>query len=247
MNKLLHANFMRLKRNKVFWTCCILTVLLLESACLNQYKWMQELQTHYYLDNFLFGFLIYIGIMLSVFSSLFTGTEYNDGTIRNKIISGHRRASIYLANGITCSFAGIIISIISILAVLIVGAPMFGSLQMPIGLLVLHTATALLVCLTYASVFNLIAMLIANRTYTAITCILLAVLLLPISFKIYDLLGINAAQSQMSEMATFIISSLSFSMAESTLLVITILSGCILLIFISNLIGILLFRRKDLK
>ncbi len=47
-----------------------------------------------------------LGIILSVFISLFIGAEYEYGTIRNKIISGYDRSEIYLANIFACIIAG---------------------------------------------------------------------------------------------------------------------------------------------
>ena len=50
-----------------------------------------------------------VGILISIFYSLFLGTEYNDGTIRNKLIVGHKRETIYLASFITGTVAVTII------------------------------------------------------------------------------------------------------------------------------------------
>lgn len=49
------------------------------------------------LDDRFFAYSFFIGILSAIFCSLFTGTEYSDGTIRNKIVVGHSRISIYLS------------------------------------------------------------------------------------------------------------------------------------------------------
>lgn len=50
-----------------------------------------------YIDSAFFSVAIYIGIILSVFCSLFIRTEYSDGTIRNKLIVGQKRSAVYFA------------------------------------------------------------------------------------------------------------------------------------------------------
>ena len=64
------------------------------------------------------------------FCQPFIGTEYSDGTIRNKIVVGHSRSTIYLANLLTCCFAGLIMCLCFILPTLAIRIPLFGfSLQ----------------------------------------------------------------------------------------------------------------------
>ena len=52
-----------------------------------------------------------MGLVAAVFISLFVGSEYSDGTIRNKLVVGHSRMRIYLANLIVCSIACVLISL----------------------------------------------------------------------------------------------------------------------------------------
>ena len=59
---------------------------------------MKESGANYLLDPFLFHFLLVMGVLLSVFVSLYVGTEYHDGTLRNKLISGSSRNAVYGSN-----------------------------------------------------------------------------------------------------------------------------------------------------
>ncbi len=53
--------------------------------------------------------IIPLGFILAILISIFLGRETDDGTIANKIISGHSRKEIYLGFLITCFLCGIII------------------------------------------------------------------------------------------------------------------------------------------
>ena len=59
---------------------------------------MRQTQTINRIDNGFFGCALFIGIVMAVFCSLFIGTEYSEGTIRNKIIIGQKRGTVYLSN-----------------------------------------------------------------------------------------------------------------------------------------------------
>ena len=96
MRKLISANLMRLWLNKAFWVTVLLMIGLESAFCLLLLK-----QNSTRLDIVMYTMVQIIGILISVFLSLFMGTEYNDGTLRNKLIVGHKRSSVYLASLIT--------------------------------------------------------------------------------------------------------------------------------------------------
>ena len=54
------------------------------------------------IDEALFQFPMIHGVMLAAFVPLFLGADYSDGTIRNKLIAGHRRSGIYLSDLLVC-------------------------------------------------------------------------------------------------------------------------------------------------
>lgn len=100
-------------------------------------------------------FAFFVPILLSLMTALFVGCEYSDGTMRNKLIVGHRRSNIYLANLIVCIVAG-------------------GLLCM--AYLLPHTCFALTV--VFSALFVLIAMLCQSKAHTVAGCILLVFALL---------------------------------------------------------------------
>ena len=95
MTKVLSANFMRLKKDKVFWIGLVFMFAAGIFFPVMRYMDMKQTGTINPIDNAFLGCVLFIGIIMAVFCSLFIGTEYSDGTIRNKVIVGQNRNAIY--------------------------------------------------------------------------------------------------------------------------------------------------------
>ena len=184
MNKLLAANFSRLFKNKVFWICCIF------AFCYGVF-----MQTMNYLtsiasgevpqiDDLFFSFAIWTGILLSAFISLFLGTEYSDGTIRNKLVIGHRRHDIYLSNLIVCITAGAVMCAINLVVSFAVGIPLMGGFDTGAELVFATCIGILITAAAFASICTMISMLCQNKATAAVINILLIFLLLFVSLYI---------------------------------------------------------------
>lgn len=107
MSKLLSANFMRLKKDKFFW---IGIIFMFAAGVLYPtmiYRDVQKTGIINTVDDAFCGCTLFIGVVMAVFCSLFIGTEYSDGTIRNKITIGHTRTALYLSNAIVSATVSI--------------------------------------------------------------------------------------------------------------------------------------------
>ena len=120
MIRLLDAGFTRLKKDKFFWSMCICVVFIVLLVLYNNYSNMKKYDEIIEIDRLFFFFGTFLGIMSSIFTSVFLGTEYSNGTLRNKIIMGHRRFKIYLSNLIITSLVNIFFVIIALITVAIV-------------------------------------------------------------------------------------------------------------------------------
>lgn len=178
MNKLLSANFSRMIKNRVFWLGVGAMVLLAVAVPLNHYR--EFLATGYQvsMDGNFFGYAVVIGILASVFGSLFLGTEYSDGTIRNKLMVGHSRVHIYLANLIICIEAAFLMIAAFLLIISLVGIPLLGGLTLGLRAVVILILSSLLMTIAYCALFTMAGMLISNRAIAAVVCILGAFFLL---------------------------------------------------------------------
>ena len=174
MNKLLSANFFRLRKNKCFWGSLAFMFVIGIASPLLRYRDMKQSGYINNLDNGFFMCALFIGIILAVFCSLFIGTEHNDGTIRNKIIVGQKRETIYLSNMVTCSIIAITMCIVFFVPYLGVGIPLLGFFVADMKMIVMIGVTVLVLSVTFASIFTLIAMLSQNKALITAVCILLS-------------------------------------------------------------------------
>ena len=171
MTKILSAYLSRLWKDKFFWLAMLFMAGFGIFLTLNQYNNQQLLQqrglvetTDLALEQYCFFFQWVIGGVAALVSSLFLGLEYQDGTLRNKLIAGHSRTSVYLA--------GLIINLVSALALCfcysffscVIGVPLMGGFQAETGTLLLLLADNLLAVAAYCSLFTLIEMLTFSRT-----------------------------------------------------------------------------------
>lgn len=175
MSRLLRANLARLWKNKVFW----LGFFALTGFCIFQKIILiqDSVEVHYLEETFWIQALLF-GIILSVFISLFVGAEYEYGTIRNKIISGHTRSDIYFANVFVCIIAGWIMCLGCLISLLFIGIPFLGFFHAPLSEILSQGICVFALSAAYTAIYNFFAMLISNRTIIAIVCILLSFLLL---------------------------------------------------------------------
>lgn len=168
MNKLMGANLMRLKKDKIFWICAAMmaaigaTVALVAGGSDPQ---------GFTIDRVFFVYAIPLEFACAVFCSLFIGTEYSDGTIRNKIVVGHSRLSVYLANFLTCALAGLVLAGAYIIPMLAIGILRLGFFTMGTGPVLALIGISLMMMLAVCAIFTLIAMLCQNKAFVAVLCL----------------------------------------------------------------------------
>lgn len=173
MSRLLYSGVVRTRKNKTFWCCIIGMVVLIVAVCLNQYYVKQNFHANVVFDKLFLSYALLTGFFLAIFSSLFLGTEYSDGTVRNKLIVGHSRYNIYLANFLCCAAAGLFFDVVFILVVSLVGVPMFGFFKADLWIVGILAGNGLLLTITYASFFTMMSMVISNRSVNGIVCLLI--------------------------------------------------------------------------
>ena len=254
MSRLMKTNFMRLWKDKIFWASVVVMV------CSALYKTISILIVYSYsepgdvaLSNVFFKYTTYILIIGCVFCSLYIGTEYSDGTIRNKLIMGHRRRNIYCANLIVCIIANLIMCLAYIVASLIgLSLGFYTSItDTLLGIL----CSFLLVC-SVTSLFTMIAMLSKRKTVAAVICVVLSFLLLLYAYEIRNEVCMAWQNGEEKPFYEFLYSFLPSCQAvqlanepemfNTTSPMLRILYAIVLFVLTTG-IGILLFRKKDLE
>ncbi len=185
MSKLLSANFDRLKRSKIFWICMAFLFAFGSFTVLTYYMTVRKYGFPIYLDNSLMIYTTFIGVLLAVFCSLFVGTEYSDGTIRNKLIVGHSRISVYLSYLVVCVVAGLLMCLAYLASILAIGIPLLGFFQMDLKWVCILTLTAFSLSIAFSALFTMLALLNQSKALVAVLSILGAFLLLFAGTYIY--------------------------------------------------------------
>lgn len=270
MSKLLRANFARLFRSLVFWLGIAFMVFYGLFIC-NDKQIAKDLTDT---SELLFSCFNTVCFVYAVFCCMFTGTEYSDGTIRNKLIVGHSRTGVYFTNYVTNAIAGVLMVISGMAAVLAVGIPMYGFNEWPeiTSMLLLD---GFLLVLSATAVYTMLAMLIQNKAICVTACLLGTFVLLFLSSyliirlsapefeNIYSMVdGEIVVVDTMKNLhylpeswrgiyqfaADFLPTSQGIQISEMSAANpwrMAIYSG--VLMAVSNLAGIFFFRRKDLK
>lgn len=176
MSKLLRANFSRLWKSRVFWAGMIFSFGAGALYSLGMYRDMLRMPGyHPHIDSVLFANNILIIFTAAVFTGLFIGTEYSDGTIRNEIIAGRARPEIYLSNFLVCLSAHVLMNLASIAAVVLVGFPLVGNIDMSALAIFVLELTSIAALAALGAIFLLIVMLVHSKAGSSVAVLLLAI------------------------------------------------------------------------
>ena len=188
MSNLLSANLIRLKKSKEFWLCAVSTLMISGGMIYSSSGWAKEAAERGFikpLDDYYFQIAPYIGAIIAIFTSLFLGTEYSDGTIRNKLVVGHTRTNIYLANFWTCLVSGIIITAMWFIGGL-PGLYLIGGFEMGISGVITYFLVALGTTAAFSAIFVLVSTISQNKAYTVVRVLILWVVTALAASGIYD-------------------------------------------------------------
>lgn len=179
MNRLFIANFVRIKNSKLYWGLCCSMFIVALAMTINALA-----NSDRSIDNAITVFVIPIGLALAVFLSLFLGTEYSDGTIRNKLIA-HDRRQIYIAN-LFASFVCTIGLVVSyMIPVVLIGFPCVG---LPNLLTVGIMSAGFVTLLAFCSLFTMVGMIYANKAGATVVNLVLSIVLVAIGAIICSVL-----------------------------------------------------------
>ncbi len=184
MSKLLRANCARVKKDKIFWLCAFLTAIVAIYVCGTRYIANRKYEANYSADEVMFLFFTFIGMICAAFCGLFLGTEYSDGTMRNKLMVGHRRNAVYLANLLTVFAATMTLCLIYAALALALGLPMLGAPRMGWQDILTLALCGVLVIAAFASLFTMECMLCQSKAVASVTCITVFVVMLFASMMI---------------------------------------------------------------
>ena len=189
MRKLLSANFSRLWRSKIFWlleaVCFVFGVFVYTLVAINTRNlgqgWLEyNAHAYFYLP------ILFIAVVIAIFACFYIGTDYSDGTLRNKLIVGHSRAGIYLSYFLTATIVALLLVAAYLLAVPVVGLPFSGSAVITcVELQPWRIMNFILVIIEYTALFVLLSMLDSNKARNVVISLLVAVSVIMIGMMLY--------------------------------------------------------------
>lgn len=162
MSRLLSAGFARLWKSAVFYLGLI--VMAAYAALIIFSRGQQAKDFPILLHGLVIPFVI------AVFVGLFIGSEYGDGTIRNKLIVGHSRGSIYFSNFIVCTVAGALMNVVY-MAIVAVCMFAFAQQYQIDQTLPFYICCSFAVVTAFIALFLMISMLIQSKAIGAVAAL----------------------------------------------------------------------------
>lgn len=175
MRKILCANFYRLRKDKFFWSAFWSLLALPVLLCFIRYQSnLRQDHDPIYVENALFNLFPVIAFVCTVFAALYLGTEFDENTVRNKLIVGHTRKEIYYANYLTCITSSLALLLICLLSSGAAGYIFFRDFLMS------RTQIAFLIfcCILCTMVFSAISVCLAMNIHRKSTAIVAALLVM---------------------------------------------------------------------
>lgn len=182
MSKLLRADFARLWKNKLFYASLAAMAALgvwlpLMQHHKNQTLWADR-GTKIAPDSAFCWFGIVAALLLSALVPLFIGTDYSDGTIRNKLAVGSKRGHVYLSELLVCLTALFLLDLAFLVPFLGLSLPLLGTFLWGAKATVITGLYNLMMQMAFAALYVLLAMLFQSRAHSAVLCMALCVVLL---------------------------------------------------------------------
>ncbi len=206
MRKLITANFFRLRKDRFSW--CVVGIIVILSlvnifGSARSYENMAAMGYTTSLDDYYFNQAPLIGAFLALLISMFLGTEFSEGTIRNKLCIGHKRDEIFLSNFMSCAFAAIALTAVWLLtSALLFG--MIGPLEMEVPKFIGCIFVAIGFAVSFAALYTVIGSLSSNKAMTIIYTFAIFIVFAIAASGLYDRL----CEPEMNEGMTIVGSQL---------------------------------------
>jgi len=171
---LLRADFFHLFRSKWLWLSMLAMLGLSFGFVSMQYSGMDYVVTF---DRVVFIPLSFYGVIAAAMISLFVGEDFSDGCIRNKIVAGKSRSSVFLSYMIVCCISCILIYLIMLAVTISMGLALFEN-NVATTQLLSFVALGLITCVVYACIYCALTVMIGSRTNGVVICMIVSFALL---------------------------------------------------------------------
>lgn len=178
MRKLFAANNRRILKSRLFWLELIFCAVFAAWIMFANYDpKIQASASPLYLENVFFNMYQIFCVVFAVVIGLTVGTEYSDGTIRNKLIVGHTRAGIYFSTMLTNIWASVAALAVHGVVSCGIGYFLFGTFRISAAQVAAAVLSAVLANLVFTVLFTAFALNCSNKAGAAVTVIILALVI----------------------------------------------------------------------
>lgn len=178
MTKLFSASFCQLRKTVFFWLLLIASALFSVWLCFVNYAPEIQATTPLSIERVFFTFHQMSCLLYAAFISLFLGTEYSDGVLRNKLIVGHKRIHIYITNLIVVSVVSLLVVAIHAVFTLPLGHLLFTPFSIPASRVIYCILCIGLMSCVFSAICTAISMNCSNKAIAAVVSLLVMILLL---------------------------------------------------------------------
>lgn len=199
MSKLLSAELNRLSKSLVFKICLAFSIGL--GIFLVFMRWYDLVKNadiyaklgdaYTNIDSILLAAPLYIFFVLPVFVGIFVGTEYSDGTIRNKIIVGHLRSNLYCSKFLICSLANEILMFADIATIWILGNFLVGVTSLTPAQFFVYLLVVFFATLSLTAILLLLVMSVQSKAIGSVSCVLLVLVMMFSSLYLFQRLNVD--------------------------------------------------------
>ena len=250
MHNLFLSNCNRMFKNKLFFALCGVMFLFGFSSPISSAATANGVKPTP--DGSLFSFCLFAVAFASIFIAMFVGTEFSDGTIRNKLIVGNTRSSIYVSFLLIGMVACLFFALSYLLPYVALSFILLSPFSTSFGTIVLALLASMAIFAAFSAIYTMIVMLNTKKATVAVLSLLVMMGLIFVGNYIGGLLAKTDPNGMKYKLISFaydfIPGNQAMRLKSSTptkLILFTIYSAiaCIGL----TIIGAYKFKKKDLK
>lgn len=255
MYKLLCADMRKIFLDKMFWIVifCISVPYIggfsLLEAIIAKTKNIEGM----YADSVFTLYPSVAAIIIGAFVGNCIGTEFREGTLRNKLATGAKRSDIFLAAAVVSAMAVTIFQVTATLSSALFGNLLLNGFYMSAQEMVQSTLVYTAASIAAAIVFTAVAFGLGNGKISAMICMMIAVVLkfvcTEMVSKLYPASGECALTGAKYNFFRFVDQYVPFSYFNGGVRyeMKCYVLGCITTIGVALLAGLMIFQKKDMK
>ena len=255
MYRTLCADFRKLMYHKWFWIIMIVfpvgTAVLF--SILDKIIIMIDKAPVYYADANLTAYPALVPFVLATMAGLYLGGEFQEGTLRNKLITGTKRNELFFSTTIIMAFTSVVFQLVATVCVLVSGKLLFDGFMTTTNGILKMTLVHSMASVAISVIFTGVSFMIGNGKWLALCCGVFAIISKFVSVevcsKLFPETGVCMLSGKKLAIYEWIDKYIPFSYLNGDIRypMHTYMIGCMACIAVAFVVGLLVYQRKDIK